>query len=77
MMKKIYKENQLLKINNIPSEVIESIKVKIDIMNENYEADRDIESDLGFKLQGRYLVKFSFILLILLNSIPIIIKVII
>ena len=46
-------------------------------MNENYEADRDIESDLGFKLQGRYLVKFSFILLILLNSIPIIIKVII
>lgn len=35
-MKKIYKESQLLKVNNIPSEVIESIKVTIDILNENY-----------------------------------------
>ena len=26
MMKKIYKENQLLEVNNIPPEVIESIK---------------------------------------------------
>ena len=47
MMKKIYKENQLLELNNIPSEVIESIKVTIDILNENYGVDRDIESDLG------------------------------
>lgn len=36
MMKKIYKKNQLLEVNNMPSEVIESIKVTIDILNENY-----------------------------------------
>ncbi|WP_289130700.1 hypothetical protein [uncultured Clostridium sp.] len=46
-MKKIYKESQLLEENNIPSEVIESIKVTIDILNENYGEDRDIEADLG------------------------------
>ena len=47
MMKKVYKENQLLEVNNIPSEVIESIKITIDILNENYGENRDIESDLG------------------------------
>ncbi|HBZ6548197.1 TPA: hypothetical protein MMH54_002569 [Clostridium perfringens] len=46
-MKKIYKESQLLEVNNIPSEVIESIKVTIDVLNENYGVDRNIESDLG------------------------------
>ena len=46
-MKKVYKENQLLEVNNIPSEVIESIKATIDILNENYGADRNIEIDLG------------------------------
>lgn len=46
-MKKIYKENQLLEVNDIPSEVIESMKVTIDILNENYGEDRDVESDLG------------------------------
>ena len=46
-MLKIYKENQLLEVNSIPSEVIESMKVTIDILNENYGADRDIEADLG------------------------------
>ena len=46
-MKKIYKENKLLEVNNIPSEVIESIKVTIDILNENYGFNRAIESDLG------------------------------
>ena len=46
-MKKVYKENQLLEVNNIPSEVIKSIKVTIDILNENYVEDRDVESDLG------------------------------
>lgn len=35
------------------------------------------KNDLSFKLQGRYLVKFSAILLILLNTIPLIIKFII
>ena len=46
-MKKIYKENQLLEVNNMPIEVIESIKVTIDILNENYGFNRSIESDLG------------------------------
>jgi len=46
-MKKIYKENQLLEVNNMPIEVIESIKVTIDILNENYGEDRDVEADLG------------------------------
>ena len=46
-MKKIYKESQLLELNNIASEVIKSIKVTIDILNENYVEDRDVESDLG------------------------------
>ena len=43
-VKKIYKENQLLEVNNIPSEVIESIKVTIDILNENYGTNRDIDN---------------------------------
>ena len=47
MMKKVYRENQLLEVNNIPSEVIESIKVTIDILNENYGEYRNVESDLG------------------------------
>ena len=47
MMKKVYKENQLLEVNNIPSEVIESIKATIDILNENYGENRDIEAELG------------------------------
>ena len=46
-MKKIYKEHQLLEVNNIPLEAIESMKVTIDILNENYGEDRDVESDLG------------------------------
>ena len=46
-MKKIYKESQLLEVNNIPTEVIERMKVIIDILNENYGANRDIEADLG------------------------------
>ena len=46
-MEKIYKESKLLEVNNIPSEVIESMKVTIAILNESYGANRDIESDLG------------------------------
>jgi len=46
-MKKIYKESQLLEVNNIPIEVIKSMKATIDIMNENYGANRDINNDLG------------------------------
>lgn len=46
-MKKVYKQSQLNELNNISVEVIESIKVTIDILNENYGEERDIELDLG------------------------------
>ncbi|WP_142418748.1 hypothetical protein [uncultured Clostridium sp.] len=46
-MKEVYKENQLLELNNIPSEVIENIREIIDILNENYGANRNIDNDLG------------------------------
>ena len=46
-MKKIYLKKYFKKLNNIPSEVIESIKATIDILNENYGEDRDVEADLG------------------------------
>ena len=46
-MKKIYKESKLRDVNNIPTEVIERMKVIIDILNENYGEYRDIEADLG------------------------------
>ena len=49
MMKKIYKENQLLESKQIyHQKVIESIKVTIYVLNENYGVNRDIESDLGW-----------------------------
>ena len=57
-MKKIYKKSQLLEVNNIPTEVIEGIKATIDVLNENYGADRDIELDLG----GSILENFSKVL---------------
>ena len=47
MMKKIYKKSQLLEVNNIPTEVIEGIKATIDVLNENYGENRDIEAELG------------------------------
>ena len=46
-MKNSYKENQLLEVINIPIEVIESIKVTITALDENYGDNRDVESDLG------------------------------
>ena len=57
-MKKMYKKSQLLEVNNIPTEVIEGIKATIDVLNENYGADRDIELDLG----GSILENFSKVL---------------
>lgn len=35
------------------------------------------KTELNLKLQGRYLVKFSFILLLLLNTVPVLIKILI
>ena len=47
MMKKIYKENQLLEAESLQLEVSETIRVTIEVLDDNYGADRDIESDLG------------------------------
>ena len=46
-MRRIYKENQLLGLNRIPSEGIKRIKNTITVLNENYGANREVESDLG------------------------------
>lgn len=46
-MNKIYKETQLLKLNTLQPKVIENVRKVINILNENYGAYRNIESDLG------------------------------
>lgn len=46
-MKKVYKEGQLLELNEYTREVIEVIREVVIILNENYGVDRDIEADLG------------------------------
>ena len=46
-MKKVYRESQLVELNNIPLEVIENIRGTISILSEAYGVDRDIEADLG------------------------------
>ena len=46
-MKKIYKESQLVELNNLPVEVIESIRETVNILNESYGANRNIDNDLG------------------------------
>ena len=47
MMKKIYKENQLLEAESLQLEVSETIRATIEVLDDNYGADRDIESGLG------------------------------
>ena len=46
-MKKVYKESQLVELNNLSVEVIESIRETIAILDEAYGEERDIELDLG------------------------------
>ena len=46
-MKKIYLKNQLKELKEYPIEVIDSIYETIDVLNENYGVNRDVESDLG------------------------------
>lgn len=46
-MKKIYKESQLLELNEYTREVIEVIREIVIILNENYGADRKVDNDLG------------------------------
>ena len=46
-MKKFYLKEQLKILNKYPMEAINSMCKTIDILNENYGVDRDIEADLG------------------------------
>ncbi|MDM0464174.1 hypothetical protein QTG96_12480 [Clostridium perfringens] len=46
-MKKIYLNNKLSDFNSYPIEVIKSISETIDILNENYGENRDVNKDLG------------------------------
>ncbi|MGV1072356.1 hypothetical protein [Clostridium perfringens] len=46
-MKRGYKESQLVELNNMQVEVIESIKETITTLDENYGVNRYIYSDLG------------------------------
>ncbi|MDZ5254816.1 hypothetical protein [Clostridium sp. LIBA-8841] len=46
-MKKIYLKKQLVELNNYPVEVIKSIFENIDIFNENYGENRNVDKDLG------------------------------
>lgn len=50
-MRKVYKDSQLVKLNNIPVEVIECVRETIVMLNSLYGKERDIELDLG-----RYIV---------------------
>lgn len=46
-MRNIYLEKQLNELINYPTEVVESISENIDILNENYGENRDVDKDLG------------------------------
>ncbi|MDK0624663.1 hypothetical protein QTI56_11355 [Clostridium perfringens] len=46
-MKKIYLKKQLEELSNYPVELIKSISEIIDILNENYGENRDVDKDLG------------------------------
>ncbi|EGT3601178.1 hypothetical protein [Clostridium perfringens] len=46
-MKKIYLKKQLGDLSNYPIEVIQSISETIDILNENYGENRNVDRDLG------------------------------
>lgn len=46
-MKKIYLEKQLVELSDYPVEVIKSISEIIEILNENYGENRNVDKDLG------------------------------
>lgn len=46
-MKKIYLKKQLGKLKNFQIKMIKSISEIIDILNENYGENRDVDKDLG------------------------------
>lgn len=46
-MKKIYLKGNLVELSNYPLEIIKSISEIIEILNENYKENRDVDKDLG------------------------------
>ena len=46
-MKKIYSKEQLKQLKEYPIEVINNISENIDILDDNYGENRDLDSDLG------------------------------
>ncbi|MDZ5148586.1 hypothetical protein GNF53_11390 [Clostridium perfringens] len=46
-MKKFYLKKQLEELSDYPMEVIQSISEIIEILNENYGENRDVDKDLG------------------------------
>ncbi|MGU8532659.1 hypothetical protein ACV3P0_13465 [Clostridium perfringens] len=46
-MKKIYLKKQLEELSDYPVEVIKNISETINILNENYGENRDVDKDLG------------------------------
>ncbi|MBO3323090.1 hypothetical protein JJB67_12235 [Clostridium perfringens] len=46
-MKKIYLKKQLRDLSDCPIEVIQSISKTIEILNENYGENRNVDKDLG------------------------------
>lgn len=46
-MKKIYLKKQLEDLSDYPTEVIKSISETIELLNENYGENRDVDKDLG------------------------------
>ena len=46
-MKKIFKECQVVELIKLPTEVIKNIREILDILNEAYNEERDINNDLG------------------------------
>lgn len=46
-MKKISESEELRELKEYPKQVLESIKSTLDVLDENYGIDRDIEGDLG------------------------------
>lgn len=48
---KIWKEEQLKLLVDYPKEVVDSINETINILDENYGSDRDVDKDLGGYIQ--------------------------
>ncbi|PWW99190.1 hypothetical protein CYK75_10770 [Clostridium perfringens] len=46
-MKKNYSKEIIVKLSNYPIEVIQSISETVDILNENYGENREVDKDLG------------------------------